>query len=244
MSRRPLAILTNVRVDGISVNISDISNSLSNETSRAISMETSLSSGLSSESSRVISMETSVSSGLSSESSRAISMETSLSSGLSSESSRAISMETSLSSGLSTESSRAISMETSLSSGLSTESSRAISMETYLSNNILTAISAVLDNVPSTMDTLSSVVDLSTTQTITGVKTFSNNVIASSFVKSGGTVNEFLKANGTVDNTQYYKSPTLVEAVTTGNTGDLAFNDQYLYVCIGPNTWKRLEFIL
>ena len=43
-------------------------------------------------------------------------------------------------------------------------------------------------------------VDLTNIQTIAGAKTFSSNVTASSFVKSGGSATEFLKADGSVDN--------------------------------------------
>ena len=49
-------------------------------------------------------------------------------------------------------------------------------------------------------------VDLTTTQTIAGNKTFSSSITASSFVKSGGTSSQFLKADGSVDTNTYLTS--------------------------------------
>ena len=49
-------------------------------------------------------------------------------------------------------------------------------------------------------------VDLTTTQTIAGNKTFSSSITASSFVKSGGTSSQFLKADGSVDTNAYLTS--------------------------------------
>lgn len=52
------------------------------------------------------------------------------------------------------------------------------------------------------------VVHLAGTETITGTKTFSATITASSFVKSGGTSSQFLKADGSVDSTAYLTAAT------------------------------------
>jgi Chaperone of endosialidase len=46
-------------------------------------------------------------------------------------------------------------------------------------------------------------VDLTTTQTIGGAKTFSSSLTASSLIKTGGTSSQFLKADGSVDSSSY-----------------------------------------
>ena len=46
-------------------------------------------------------------------------------------------------------------------------------------------------------------VDLTTTQTIGGAKTFSSSLTASSLIKTGGTSSQFLKADGSVDSNTY-----------------------------------------
>ena len=46
-------------------------------------------------------------------------------------------------------------------------------------------------------------VDLTTTQTIGGAKTFSSALTASSLIKTGGTSSQFLKADGSVDSSSY-----------------------------------------
>jgi hypothetical protein len=61
-----------------------------------------------------------------------------------------------------------------------------------------------------TGSTTQNFVDLTNIQTIAGAKTFSSNVTASSFVKSGGSATEFLKADGSVDSSTY---------LTTANAG-------------------------
>ena len=126
-----------------------LSTGLSSEASRAGSAEASLSGQVSSEQSRAQSAEASLSTGLSSEVSRAGSAEASLSSGISSEASRAGSVEASLEtrlaaeeSNLTAEVSRAQSAEASLSTGLSSEASRAGSAEASLSTAASTAVSA------------------------------------------------------------------------------------------------------
>ncbi len=66
-------------------------------------------------------------------------------------------------------------------------------------------------------------VDLTTTQTIIGSKTFSSTLIANTFVKSGGTATQFLKADGTVDNNNYglnfdtvYLNNNILQNASTG----------------------------
>jgi hypothetical protein len=75
-------------------------------------------------------------------------------------------------------------------------------------------------------------VDLTTTQTIGGAKTFSSSLTASSLIKTGGTSSQFLKADGSVDSSSYitlgslsfaagsgaYNSTTGVITIPTNNT--------------------------
>ena len=75
-------------------------------------------------------------------------------------------------------------------------------------------------------------VDLTTTQTIGGAKTFSSSLTASSLIKTGGTSSQFLKADGSVDSSFYitlaslsfaagsgaYNSTTGVITIPTNNT--------------------------
>jgi len=62
-------------------------------------------------------------------------------------------------------------------------------------------------------------VDLTTTQTIAGAKTFSGNLTANSFIKIGGGNLEFLKADGSVDSTAYVQYVTATSPlVRTGAT--------------------------
>jgi len=142
-----------------------LSTGLSAEASRAGSAEGSLSNQISSEASRAGSAEASLSGQISSEASRAGSVETSLSTGISSEQSRAQSTESSLEtrlaaeeSDLSTEVSRAQSAEASLSTGLSSEASRAASAEASLSSAGSTAVSAEASRAGSAEASLSSAV--------------------------------------------------------------------------------------
>jgi hypothetical protein len=62
-------------------------------------------------------------------------------------------------------------------------------------------------------------VDLTTTQTIAGAKTFSSNLTANSFIKIGGGNLQFLKADGSVDSTAYVQYVTATSPlVRTGAT--------------------------
>lgn len=59
--------------------------------------------------------------------------------------------------------------------------------------------------IPTASGTVSGIIT-TITQTFAGNKTFSDNVTANSFVKSGGTSSQFLKADGSVDSTNYLTS--------------------------------------
>jgi hypothetical protein len=59
-------------------------------------------------------------------------------------------------------------------------------------------------------------VDLSSTQTVGGAKTFSSAITGASFIRSSGTSSQFLKADGSVDGTAYQPTLTLT---TTGTSG-------------------------
>jgi hypothetical protein len=79
-------------------------------------------------------------------------------------------------------------------------------------------------------------VDLTTTQTIGGAKTFTSALTASSLIKTGGTSNQFLKADGSVDSTLYVQSVSGTAPVVSsgGNTPYISmhvadtYNDGYL----------------
>src|ERR1019366_7674464 len=93
--------------------------------------------------------------------------------------------------------------------------------------------------------------DLSTDQTIGGVKTFSsdvlaNNITASSYIIPAGTSSQFLKADGSVDNNIYLTAtdvssgylPLTGGTLTGGLTGTTAtFNNDVL---MGQNTQRSL----
>lgn len=69
----------------------------------------------------------------------------------------------------------------------------------------------------------SEVVHLLGAETITGLKTFSGPLTAGSFVKSGGTASQFLKADGSVDSNTYLTSAvTTFSGGTTGLTPSVA----------------------
>lgn len=69
----------------------------------------------------------------------------------------------------------------------------------------------------------SEVVHLLGAETITGLKTFSGALTAGSFVKSGGTASQFLKADGSVDSNTYLTSAvTTFSGGTTGLTPSVA----------------------
>ena len=59
-------------------------------------------------------------------------------------------------------------------------------------------------------------VDLTTAQTVAGAKSFTSEVTASSFIKSGGTATEFLMADGSTSN----GSSTSVGAISTSSTAN------------------------
>jgi len=59
-------------------------------------------------------------------------------------------------------------------------------------------------------------VDLTTTQTIGGAKTFTSALTASSLIKSGGTSSQFLKADGSVDSSSYITLTSLSFAAGSG----------------------------
>jgi trimeric autotransporter adhesin len=70
-------------------------------------------------------------------------------------------------------------------------------------------------------------VDLTTTQTIGGAKTFTSALTASSLIKSGGTSSQFLKADGSVDSSSYITLASL--SATTplsynSSTGDFSIS--------------------
>jgi hypothetical protein len=81
-----------------------------------------------------------------------------------------------------------------------------------------------------TGSTTKNFVDLTTAQTVAGAKTFSSNVTGTSFIKSGGTSSQFLKADGSVDNTSYLTSAGTaanvsgVVAIANGGTGSTTKN--------------------
>ncbi len=74
-----------------------------------------------------------------------------------------------------------------------------------------------------TGSTTQNFVDLTTTQTIVGSKTFSSTLTANTFIKQGGTANQFLKADGSIDNNTYgfgfdstYMNKNLLQNASTG----------------------------
>ena len=73
-------------------------------------------------------------------------------------------------------------------------------------------------------------VDLTTTQTIGGAKTFSSSLTASSLIKTGGTSSQFLKADGSVDSSSYI---TLTSLSFTAGSG--AYNSTTGIITIPTN---------
>ena len=73
-------------------------------------------------------------------------------------------------------------------------------------------------------------VDLTTTQTIGGAKTFSSSLTASSLIKTGGTSSQFLKADGSVDSSSYI---TLTSLSFTAGSG--AYNNTTGVITIPTN---------
>lgn len=88
----------------------------------------------------------------------------------------------------------------------SLEGGAAVSVTTTGSGNAITAISKSGTTITATKgvtfltahQSLANYVTLNTTQTITGAKTFSAALTASSFIKSGGTSSQFLMGDGSV----------------------------------------------
>lgn len=83
-------------------------------------------------------------------------------------------------------------------------------------------------------------------QTISGVKTFATGIFAPNLVYNTGNqtisgVKTF--ATGiTVSGTFVFASPFVPTATTnTGLKGQLAYTDNYLYICISNNTWRRVQ---
>lgn len=74
---------------------------------------------------------------------------------------------------------------------------------------------------------------LATAQTISGVKTFTSAVTASSFVKSGGTSSQFLKADGTIDSSTYLTSVGVSNLTATGTPSSTTY-------LRGDNTWATV----
>jgi len=73
-------------------------------------------------------------------------------------------------------------------------------------------------------------VDLTTTQTIGGAKTFTSALTASSLIKTGGTSSQFLKADGSVDSNSYI---TLTSLSFTAGSG--AYNNTTGVITIPTN---------
>ncbi|MDD2792920.1 MAG: hypothetical protein PHD73_07055 [Sediminibacterium sp.] len=67
-------------------------------------------------------------------------------------------------------------------------------------------------------------VDLSTTQTVAGAKTFSSNLTANGFVKTGGTSAQFLKADGSVDASTYLSSADISNKLNVSDTAAMLAN--------------------
>lgn len=98
----------------------------------------------------------------------------------------------------------------------SLEGGAAVSVTTTGSGNAITAIAKSGNVITATMgatfltqhQSLANYVTLNGAQTITGAKTFTAGITASSFVKSGGTSSQFLKADGSVDSNSYLTTGT------------------------------------
>lgn len=67
-------------------------------------------------------------------------------------------------------------------------------------------------------------VDLSSAQTVAGAKTFSSNIAANGFVKTGGTSAQFLKADGSVDATAYLSSADISNKLNVTDTAAMLLN--------------------
>jgi hypothetical protein len=105
-----------------------------------------------------------------------------------------------------------------------------------------------------TGSTTQNFVDLTNAQTIIGSKTFSATVTANSYIKQGGTATQFLKADGSVDNTNYglnfdttYINKNILQNASTGiitfggitlpsTTGSTTFNVGAVTAVIVDNT--------
>lgn len=77
---------------------------------------------------------------------------------------------------------------------------------------------------------------------------------AGAFVVKGGAANQFMKADGSLDTNHYLISsgaiagsrysvvalnPAPSSSADTGTTGDIRWTDEYIYICVATNTWKR-----
>ena len=67
-------------------------------------------------------------------------------------------------------------------------------------------------------------VDLSSAQNVAGIKTFSSNITANGFVKTGGTSVQFLKADGSVDATTYLSSADISNKLNVSDTASMLTN--------------------
>jgi hypothetical protein len=67
-------------------------------------------------------------------------------------------------------------------------------------------------------------VDLSSAQTIAGAKTFSSNLSANGFIKTGGTSAQFLKADGSVDATTYLSNADISNKLNVSDTAAMLAN--------------------
>jgi hypothetical protein len=76
------------------------------------------------------------------------------------------------------------------------------------SANVLTGIVAIENG--GTGSATQNFVDLTTTQTIGGTKTFTDAVTVGTLIKAGGSASEFLKADGSVDSNIYLTAAALV----------------------------------
>jgi hypothetical protein len=69
----------------------------------------------------------------------------------------------------------------------------------------------------------------------------SGNITGASFIKTGGTSSQFLKADGTTDSTSYLSWVAVpANATSAGTAGQVAYDTDYIYICTATNTWKRV----
>jgi hypothetical protein len=85
----------------------------------------------------------------------------------------------------------------------------------------------------------SSTVGTVVTITQAGAGTFSSSLTATSFVKTGGTSSQFLKANGSVDSTTYFVLPTLTSGSVLFSDGTTITQDNTNFFF--DNTYKALK---